>query len=333
MGPKISVVMIVLNGQRFIREAIGSIAAQTYRNFELVLVDDGSTDGTRDEVNRFMPEMDIRYVHHARNQGIAASVNDGIRNASGDLISFLDHDDSWFPNFLETQLRYLEQHPDVGMVHSDFQTTDVDGNILEESMSRCRNIIEPSGHIFPLLFMRNRICANTVMIRKECLQKCGGFDERLRWGDYHLWMRISRHYKIDFVPEVLTRYRQHATQSTRSDPDEEPVPLQALRYIIEQYPEVPKEIGIPTVRRRMASLYLDLAFKWRARGRNDKVRANLAKAIRLWPFGMRYYALYAGTLLRPSHATALAESLRWIRRRISPEKPALAPILQDGRKN
>ncbi len=167
MEPKVSVVMLVLNGQRFIREAIESIVAQTYRNLELVVVDDGSTDGTGDIVKLFMSRIDIRYVRHSENRGIAFSVNDGIRNATGDMISFLDHDDLWFPNFVETQIRYLEEHSDVGMVHSDFQTIDAEGNILEESMCRCRNIMEPSGHIFRDLFIRNRICANTVMIRRE----------------------------------------------------------------------------------------------------------------------------------------------------------------------
>jgi glycosyltransferase involved in cell wall biosynthesis len=327
MEPKVSVVMLVLNGRRFIREAIESIVAQTYRNLELVVVDDGSTDGTGDIVKLFMSRIDIRYVRHSENRGIAFSVNDGIRNTTGDMISFLDHDDLWFPNFVETQIRYLEEHPDVGMVHSDFRTIDAEGKILEESMCRCRNIMEPSGHIFRDLFMRNRICANTVMIRRECLTRCGGFDERLRWGDYHLWMRISRHYKIDFVPEVLTCYRQHATQSTRSDPDDEPVPLQALRYIIEQYPEVPKELGERVVRQRMASLYLDLAYKWHERGRGDKVRANLGKAIRLWPLKPRFYALYAGSLLRPSHATMLADCGRRLRTSFLSAKVLLAPIL------
>src|SRR5438552_3826283 len=120
--------MPVLNGKRFIAEAVASIAAQTYRNYELVLVDDGSTDGTYDEVKRLFPDLELVLVRHPEPQGIPRSMNDGIRHASGELVAFLDHDDSWFPDFLEVQVNYLLQHPEVGMVHSDFQTTDVDGN-------------------------------------------------------------------------------------------------------------------------------------------------------------------------------------------------------------
>jgi glycosyltransferase involved in cell wall biosynthesis len=124
MKSKVSVVMAVLNGERFIDEAIQSIVDQTYKNCEIVVVDDGSTDGTRDRVWSFGDRIEIRYVRHDAPMGIAASMNDGVRHATGDLIAFLDHDDSWFPDFLETQTNYLCAHPDVGMVHSDFQTID-----------------------------------------------------------------------------------------------------------------------------------------------------------------------------------------------------------------
>src|SRR5688500_15379333 len=124
MRPKVSVIMPVLNGKRYIDEAIESIIAQTYSHCELVLVDDGSTDGTYEHVKHYMARLAIRYVRHESPRGIAASMNAGVRNATGDMISFLDHDDTWLPDFLETQVTYLEQHPDVGMVHSDFRTID-----------------------------------------------------------------------------------------------------------------------------------------------------------------------------------------------------------------
>ena len=80
---------------------------------------------TLERVDAFRGQIEIRYVRHDDAAGIAASMNDGVRHATGDLIAFLDHDDTWFPEFLETQLTYLEAHPEVGMVHSDFQTIDV----------------------------------------------------------------------------------------------------------------------------------------------------------------------------------------------------------------
>jgi glycosyltransferase involved in cell wall biosynthesis len=318
MGPKVSVVMPVLNGKRFIGEAVASIVAQTYRNYELVLVDDGSTDGTYDEVKRLFPKLNLKYVRHAEPQGIPRSMNDGIRHASGDLIAFLDHDDSWFPDFLEVQAAYLQAHPEVAMVHSDFQTTDVDSNILEDSVARCRKRNRPSGYVFPQLFHDCFICGNTVLIHKECLERTGGFDERLRWGDYLMWMRLSRHYRIDYTPKVLTRYRQHPSQSTRSglvrQAVQEPVGLQALKYILEEYPEIRKELGERTVRRRMALLYFEFAYIWFTNGELPNARSALAKAIRLSPVNARYHLLYAASLLRPSQAMALREGWHRLRR-------------------
>lgn len=315
MKSKVSIVMPVLNGKRFIGEAIQSIAAQTYPNYELLVVDDGSSDETPELVSVLAGKMDLKYIRHESRRGIASSMNDGVRNASGDFIAFLDHDDAWFPEFLETQVVYLEQHPEVAMVHSDFQTIDADGNVLEQSVAACRNRRRPSGHVFLELFMDSFIVGNSVLIRRECFEKLGLFDESLRWGDYHMWMRIARNYRVDYVGKVLTKYRQHSTQSTRTVPVDrselEPVGLAAITKILELYPEVRRELGAGIVRRRMARLYFDMAYIWFSKGALSSSRFCLAKAIRLWPANARYYMLYAASLLGPSRALALRE--RWRR--------------------
>src|SRR5690349_21371928 len=100
--PRVSIVMPVLNGERYLGEAVDSILAQTYGNYELVAVDDGSTDRTRELLTEYGKRLRLCYVPHASCQGISKSVNDGIRHARGEYITFLDHDDVWFPNLLET---------------------------------------------------------------------------------------------------------------------------------------------------------------------------------------------------------------------------------------
>jgi glycosyltransferase involved in cell wall biosynthesis len=253
-------------------------------------------------------------------------MNDGIRHATGDMIAFLDHDDGWFPDFLETQVSYLECHPDVGMVHSDFQTTDGDGNVLEASVATSRGRTRPSGHVFPQLFLDSFIVGNSVLIRRECFDKVGIFDEGLRWGDYHMWMRIARHYKVDYVDKVLTKYRQHQTQSTRNvsvdTPYCEPVGLAATRKMLEAYPEVWKELGEKVVKRRMAQLYSDLAYQSWSSGAFRNARRAIMRAIRLSPTSTRYYALLAATLLRPSHSMALRDAWRRIRGTFSSKQAA-----------
>ena len=317
MTPTISIIMPVLNGERYIAEAIESICRQTYQDYEFLLIDDGSTDRTREIVLGFASRLDLKYVHHESNQGITPSVNDGLRRASGRFIAFLDHDDAWLPEFLETQLAHLTKYPDVGMVHSDFQTIDGDGQVLEHSVAEARHRTRPSGFVFRHLFMHSMVCGNTVLIRKECFDRLGGFDERLRWADYHTWLRISRHYKIDYVPKVLTVYRQHSVQGSRSNTsrpaDEAPVPVQTIERLLEAYPEIREELGEQTISRRIASFYFDLAYGWFVEGELANARLCLRRALKLWPTNVQYLGLYGATLLGRSQVKAAREAWRRLR--------------------
>ncbi len=330
MKSKVSIIMPVLNGERYIVEAIESILSQTYKNYELVAVDDGSTDRTCEILHQYRDRLELRYVHHPVCKGIAVSVNDGIRNATGEFITFLDHDDVWFPHLLETQVGHLDAHPDVGMVHSDFQTIDDTGNIIEESVARCRDRRRPSGEVFQALFMDSFIAASSSLIRKECFDRLGGFDESLHWGDYHMWMRIARHYKIDYVPEVLTKYRQHTSQSTRTHddrPDRDSVAMIAIKKLLDQYPEIRGEIGEKTIRRRMAMLYFDMAYYALWQGANRNARVCLRQAIRRWPAKSEYYIAYAVSLLPPAGAKAMRRGWHRMRGLFSKDgmKPLIAP--------
>ena len=319
MKPRVSVVMAVLNGERFIDEAIQSIVDQQYDNMELVVVDDGSTDRTVAHVEAFRERIDIRYVRHEAPRGIAPSMNDGVRHATGDLIAFLDHDDAWLPQFLATQTAYLAAHPEAGMVHADFQTVDTQGNIIEHSVAASRGRRRPSGHVFPQLFMDSFIVGNSVLIRRECFARLGLFDESLRWGDYHMWLRIARHYEVGYVDAVLVKYRQHPTQSTRSSanqrPDEPPVGLKAIESILELYPEARTELGSRTIRRRIASFYFDLGYHWFTRGEQRKARVCLRRALRLWPTSGRSLTLYAASLLGAAQGRAVRSAWRRLRGR------------------
>jgi glycosyltransferase involved in cell wall biosynthesis len=318
MAPTISVIMPVLNGERFIAQAIDSICAQSYSDCELIVIDDGSTDRTREIVAGYSDRLDVKYIRHERNHGIAPSVNDGLRRASGAFITFLDHDDVWLPAFLKTQLTYLTEHPDVGMVHSDIQTIDGSGNVLEHSALACRKRAQPSGFVFRDLFMHSMICGNSVMIRKECFDRLGLWDESLKWADYHMWLRIARHYKVDYVPMVLTAYRQHSSQQTRSDTrppiDDVPVAVRTIERLLETYPEVRQELGERTIRRRLASFHFDVAYGWFARREVLHARVCVRRALRLWPTNPRYLALYVATFLGHSRVQAARGAWRRFRR-------------------
>jgi len=309
--PAVSVVMPVFNGERFIPEAVGSIFAQTFQDFEFILVDDGSSDGTMRALEPYRQR--IKYVRHERNQGIARSVNDGLVNATGRMIAFCDSDDAWLPGFLETQVTYLHQHPEVAMVHSDFMTIDAGGKVLESSVAKCRNRgLRPSGHVFSQLFMDSFICGNTVLIRKEVLDRMGGFDERLRMGDYDLWLRIARDYRIDYVDEVLTKYRQYDAQTHRNVPSAtgalppaRSTALEALLKALRQHPEIYDELGRDQINKRLASVNLDAAFLWYRKGIFRNARTCLLGAISCRPWNWRQYVMLALSFLKPKHAWTL----------------------------
>jgi glycosyltransferase involved in cell wall biosynthesis len=314
--PKVSITMPVLNGERYIAEAIGSIAAQTYRDFELIVVDDGSTDGTAACVEAFRDKLALKYVKHTQNQGIARSVNDGLRHSSGEFVAFLDHDDRWLPDFLETQVAYLESHPDVTMVHADHQIIDTDGKVVCESVGLWDGKDRPSGYIFPQLFQQSFIVGNSVLIRKPCLEELGGFDERLRFGDYHLWMRMALKHKIDYVSRPLTQYRQHVSQHSRAAAvvrPEDSLAIEVTQKILAEYPEARAQLGKTVIRRRFASEYFDLAYSSFLAGAFANARACVWKAIQMWPWNPRYYLLLMGVLLPPGLGREMRRSWRRVR--------------------
>ena len=167
------------------------------------------------------------------------------------------------------------------MVHSDFQTVDPEGRVIEASVERCRKRKRVSGYVFQELFMDSFIVANSVLIRRECFDRVGLFDETLRIGDYHMWLRIARHYKIDYTRQVLTTYRPHATQDSRrymsGNPNQEPAGSMAIRSILELYPEVRQELGEGMIRRRMASQYFQMAYGWFFEGHRGRCAGRTAK--------------------------------------------------------
>jgi glycosyltransferase involved in cell wall biosynthesis len=333
MKLKVSIIMPVLNGERYIGQALASILAQTYNNYELIVVNDGSTDRTVECVAEYTDRIDIKLVHHSERKGVAASVNDGIRHATGDCVTFLDHDDAWLPHMLETQTTYLEQHPEAGMVYADFQTIDPDSKVIEKSVALCRGRTRPSGNVFRQLFLDSFIVAIGVLIRKECLDRLGGFDESLLWGDYHLWLRIARNYEVHYIPKVVAQYRQHNHQCTRSVPPiegEDPVAIQALQKILEAYPETRRELGETVIRQRMASVFFGMAYYYFEHGAFDSARRPLSRAIALWPLNIQYRLLSAATLMTPSQAAFARRMWHRIRSVFSTAKPA-AEQWQGGR--
>jgi glycosyltransferase involved in cell wall biosynthesis len=199
--PHVSVIIPAYNAEAFIANTLRSVLDQTYRDLEVIVVDDGSTDGTLEVLGQF--ERQVR-VHAQANGGVARARNAGVRLATGSWIAFLDADDEWLPHKIERQLACR----DVPMSFTDRYNFGVIGD-LPELQSKATPM--RGGDVFvPLLRDGNFITLTSVMMRRELFEAMGGFYTGLNGTeDWDLWLRIAEKHPIGFVDEPLVRYRLH----------------------------------------------------------------------------------------------------------------------------
>ncbi len=203
----VSVVMATYNCEPYVALAIRSVLAQHYRNLELHVVDDGSTDASARAIAPFLTDPRVHY-HFQPNGGQTVAKNAGIRYSSGEFVAFCDADDVWLPHKLAAQLsRFTAPGPRrVGVVYSRASRMDADGRPL--AIDATDEPSYPSGHVTPDLFRINFVPFLSAIVRRQCLDESGAFDERYRMGiDWDLWLRISVNYDFAFVDEPTCVYR------------------------------------------------------------------------------------------------------------------------------
>jgi glycosyltransferase involved in cell wall biosynthesis len=285
---KVSVIVPTYNYARFIDACLESIFAQRYRNFEVIVVDDGSTDGTKEAIGKYRES--IVYIYQ-ENRGLPAARNTGIRAARGEFLAFLDSDDLWLPDKLEEQLNVMSRSQRMGIIFSDASAFDGE-KMLRESILKEEKIC--TGSCFRRLFMGNYLVMPTVVIRKACLEKSGLFDESLMvTADYDLWLRISAHYEIGFVDKVLALYRVHPSNMSKDFCRLLEDEIQTVQKIVKLYPDRVREFG-RDLHDRLSSLFDQCGLEWIKRGRVDRAKSYFLKAIIEDPFQPRsYYYLLA----------------------------------------
>jgi len=209
-SPKVSVVITAFNSASFIRDALQSVADQTYRDFEIIVVDDGSEDDTGRIVKS--SEISCKYIYQ-ENQGASAARNTGLRAAGGEYINFLDADDLLLPDKLFTQVAFLDSHTDVDIVYGDTVYFYQDGT--DRSQRRfSRGLRTPpfptSGNMLEVLVINSVFAVHAALVRRSCMVEIGGFDEHLRSAeDYDLWLRMAACYRFFYVDEIVVKYRIH----------------------------------------------------------------------------------------------------------------------------
>ncbi len=206
--PIVTAIITTYNRANFIGRAIESVLAQTYGDFELIIVDDGSSDNTGEIVKGFRDQC-IKYIRHDKNLGGQAARNTGIREAKGRYISFLDDDDQWLSTKIEKQVQRMEQCSlNVGLIYVGAEIIDKDGNVIEYQYPKIRGDVQ-----YNLLLGSFFGSVTKALIKKECFDKVGLFDESLKsCQDWDMWKRISDFYEFDFVPEILAKIHLHGTQ-------------------------------------------------------------------------------------------------------------------------
>lgn len=204
----VSVIIATYRRPRLLPRAIKSALAQTFRDFELIVVDDASGDHTESVVASF-DDTRIKYVRHDVNKGGPAARNTGIGMAKGEYIALLDDDDEWHATKLEKQVNaFKETANEVSFVYSGFEILDEKGEVVGTTLPEHR------GYLHMNLLQRNMIGGSSIpLIQRECFDKVGLFDESLTsCQDWDMWLRIAREFEFDYVPEVLAKGYLHGDQ-------------------------------------------------------------------------------------------------------------------------
>lgn len=201
---KVSIILPTYNRAYCIKRSIDSVLRQTYTDFELLIIDDCSTDDTEEVIGQIAEKDDrVRCFRQPDNRGVAAARNEGIRRAQCACIAFQDSDDVWRADKLEKQMRVLEGQPDIGLVYCTLEGRKKDGTLIhipDESLEKSGL----QGDMYRLLLQGNVIDAPTVVVRRECLEQSGLFDEELIClEDWELFLRIAQNWKIGYVDEAL----------------------------------------------------------------------------------------------------------------------------------
>ena len=217
---KISIIIPAYSCVDYLQRTMDSLAAQTFKDFEIILIEDGSYDGTKKLVEVYSSLPNIKVIWHEKNQGLANTLNDGLVAATSEYIAIQHSDDLSLPTRLEQQNNYLDSHPNVALVGTWCQNIDIDDKVMRDGwwLRQVKRIPDDPKVIHDKLLEMNCLIHTSVMFRKEMLTKTGYYDQNfVPAEDLELWLRVSEHYDIGIIPQVLTQYRHHPTQISRTD--------------------------------------------------------------------------------------------------------------------
>lgn len=277
--PFVSIIIPTYNRANLIKRAINSILDQSYINYEIIVVDDGSTDNTKEVIESFNEDK-ISYYIHKKNKGAAAAMNTGIKYSQGDFVAFQGSDDKWIPKKLEKEMNvFLDSSDNVGVVYSGYWYLKNDKKIYIPSPK----ITKKEGNIHYEL-LRGNFVSGLSIIRKKCFKKVGLFDENLpNLEDWELYIRISKYFSFGFIDEPLsTAYCSSDSETINYSKN-----LKSSEIILKKhFEDFNKNKEILAVNNANIGLY---AF---VDGDERKSRKYLMKAIKYNPINIKYWLVY-----------------------------------------
>ncbi len=296
MNPKVSVIIPAYNAEHFVAETIRSVLAQTYSNYEVIAVDDGSTDNTLEVLRRHEPQIKVLTKS---NGGPASARNLAIKNSVGEYIAFLDSDDLWIEDKLREQVAFLDKNPELGLLYSEalMFTEEAGEKKIQMKFGYTDN---PT---FCKLVYGNFIPNLTAVIRRACIDRIGFLNESkalIAVEDYEYWLKIARVFPIAGIPRPLAYYRirEGNLMGDGSDIDKGVnLALAAIREVEKSYPEMWEECGIDRSL-LFARMYIRAGFAWKQKGAWKECLLRYVKALRSSrnPKVLRWIA--AATLLK-----------------------------------
>jgi glycosyltransferase involved in cell wall biosynthesis len=309
MNALVSAVIPTYNYGRFVCAAVDSALAQTYQPLEIIVVDDGSTDDTRERLSRYGDR--IRYIYQ-QNKHLSAARNTGIAAARGQYIALLDSDDVWAPQKIAAQMELFTRFPEAGLVATARFNIDPDNRRLGESGIES----SPTGYVELTvrdLLEYSAFAPSAALIRKVCLDAVGPFDETLRSvEDLDMWLRLAQRYRVLKLTAPLTGFRVHpGSMSTHAEP--------MLRNHLKVLDKVFAGAEDGRLRRLAeARLYREVAWMRYTSGDARGAVRDLWRSVRLWPWALRNKE---GRRARGQRAKMLATyTVAALRRRASPER-------------
>lgn len=289
--PKVSVIIPFYNGKEFIAQAVNSVLRQTYTSYEIIVVDDGSTDDSKKALEQF--DGKIRYFYQ-QNQGISNARNKAVKEAKGEYIALLDQDDIWYPRRLEKQVKVMDENSDISIVYSDCHYINEKNEILSQAfeVQKAR-----SGRIFKDLIIKNFIPIPTVLLRKRAVDEVGLFDKRYSFAEeYYLFLRIARIYHVSYIDEPLAGYRIHGKNLSKNTEKSLKEDIMLKEEIIKNYPNDTAPV-LSRIEREIAELYYGLGRTYQKSKKYNLAKENLLKSIKIRKFNYRQYLYYILTII------------------------------------